>query len=205
MERSSELESLIHRCNRGDARAWEEFYGRFHGLITSVVKRYGGPGTDEVEDMVQEVFINLFRALKSYDPSRSIEAYILAIARRVRISRLRKSSAQKRGGGNPGNAVLDALDGNSEGESVSVASSADDQETRLLKAQEERLLRRALGSLSEACQSILAMRYNQGLSYKEMAEGLAIKEGTLRVRVQRCLSSLSKAYSTVLTEEAGIP
>jgi RNA polymerase sigma-70 factor (ECF subfamily) len=205
MERSTELESLIRRCNQGDKRAWEELYARFHGLISSVVNKYGMPGTDEVEDMTQEVFINLFKALKNYDPARPIEAYILSIARRVRISRLRKISAQKRGGGNPGNRVLDALDGSDEESSVAVASPADDQETRLIRAQEKRLLRRALSDLSEACRSILAMRYEEGLSYKQMSEALVVKEGTLRVRVQRCLSSLSRVYSTLLTQEAGFP
>ncbi len=205
MERSAELESLIDRCNRGDTRAWEEFYGRFHGLITSMVKKYGMPGTDEVEDMTQEVFINLFSALKSYDPSRSIEAYILTIARRVRISRLRNLTARKRGGGNPGNAVLNALDGGDEETGMSVASSSDDQETSLIKAQETRLLRRALDNISEACRHILAMRYERGLSYKEIAETLVVREGTLRVRVQRCLSSLSAAYLAMVSEEGGIP
>ena len=39
---------------------------------------------------------------ESYEPSKSVEAYILEIARRVRISSYRKEAALKRGGGNPG-------------------------------------------------------------------------------------------------------
>ena len=204
MALSEEMESLIQRCNQGDKRAWEEFYGRFHGLVLSVVKKYGNAGSDDLEDMTQEVFIHLFKALQTYDMSRPIEAYVLTIARRVRISRLRKTSALKRGGGNPGSAMVDALDGDEEGNSVSVASPADDQETLLIKAQERRLVQRALNALSDACRNILAMRYEQGLSYKHIAAHLAVKEGTLRVRVQRCLSSLSGIYSTILSEEAGV-
>lgn len=203
MSHSAELETLIDRCNRGEKRAWEEFYARFHNLISSAVNTYGRPGPDEVEEMTQEVFINLFRALRSYDPSKSIEAYILAIARRVRISRIRKSSALKRGGGNPGTAALDAHDGSYEEDTISVASPEDDQEICLIKAQETYRLRRALSRLSQTCRTVLAMRYERGLSYREMAEELVVKEGTLRVRVQRCLSSLAQSFSSLAAEEAG--
>jgi RNA polymerase sigma-70 factor, ECF subfamily len=191
---SGELQALIRRCNDGDSRAWEDFYARYHPMISAAVRRRFSSHSADSEDLAQEVFINLFRALKHYDPARSIEAYILEIVRRVGISRYRKESSMKRGGGNLGTASINTHDGEQERGYISVASARDDQETELMKAQETRLLRRALGAISEACRQLLELRYAQGLSYSEISALLGVKEATLRSQAQRCLSSLGREY-----------
>ncbi len=188
------LRSLIQRCNRGDKRAWEEFYSIYFGLVSSVAKRYSSQAND-TEDIIQEVFVNLFKALKHYDPGRSIETYILEIARRVRIGWHRKASASKRAG-NP--VPLDIHAWESERESIGLQSAGEDQEDSLIKAQEKRLLRRALESISESCRELLALRYDRGLSYREIADILKTREVTLRSQLQRCLASLSKNYSKLV-------
>lgn len=200
---SNDPHLLVKRCNEGDKQAWNEFYTRYYGMIHCAVRRHSRPGSDNVEDVIQEVFINLFRALKDYDPMRPLEAYILQIARRVRISGDRKTYALKRGGGNPGSVRLDAHDRTEGRESVQVASSEDDQETSLMKAQESGLLRRALRLLSKDCRQLLGLRYDEGLAYAEIAAKINVKEGTLRVRVQRCLSALEKEYAQTAREKEG--
>lgn len=194
---------MIKRCNQGDPSAWEEFYARYLGMISCAVRRHCKPGADELDDVVQEVFISLFKALKDYDPARSLEAYILEITRRVRISRFRRASALKRGGANPISVPISAHDAGQENGYVSLASPTENQETSLIRARERSKLRRALMELSDSCRELLGLRYEQELSYKELASKLQAKEGTLRVRVQRCLSSLAKIYTGSLAHEAG--
>jgi RNA polymerase sigma-70 factor, ECF subfamily len=185
------LDSLVQRCNRGDKQAWEEFYTTYFGLVSSVAKRYSSQAND-AEDIIQEVFVNLFKALRQYDPARPIETYILEIARRVRIGRYRKASAMKRAG-NPVPVDLTGCD--SERGFIAVASADENQEDSLIKAQEKGLLRKALNGISQNCRDLLALRYDQALSYKQIAEMLKVKEVTLRSQLQRCLASLSKSYS----------
>jgi RNA polymerase sigma-70 factor, ECF subfamily len=156
---------------------------------------------EEIEDVVQDVFVHLFRALQQYDSSRSMEAYILEIARRVGISRFRHNSAIKRGGLNPGRVSIDAHESENEAGWVFLAAQAETQEEALIRAQDKNLLRRALRRLSESCRKLLALRYDGGLSYGDIAVELNVKEGTLRVRVQRCLSSLAVAYAEVSLKE----
>jgi len=195
--------SLIERCNRGDSRAWEEFYGRYHAMIERAVTRYSGRGPGDREDMVQDVFLQLFHALRSYDASKPLEAYILEIARRVGISRLRKDSALKRGGMNPGPVSLNT-DRGSEGDEgpIDVPSRERNQEDSLINAQETTRLKSALARLSESCRKLLFLRYDRSLSYKEIAVQLAVNEGALRVRVQRCLSALAATYAEGATQGA---
>jgi RNA polymerase sigma factor (sigma-70 family) len=197
------LHALIARCNSGDESAWEEFYAQYFGLVSAAVKKYSRNGSEEIEDTVQEIFTNLFRALKRYDPEKPLEAYILEIARRVRISRYRNASALKRGGADRWSESINAHDTRDEAGCLSVASPLENQESSLIRAQETHLLRKALRSLGEACRSLLSMRYYQGLSYKEIGDFLGTREATLRVQVQRCLSSLGRIYSRVAPQEEG--
>ncbi|MEW6531458.1 MAG: RNA polymerase sigma factor [Thermodesulfobacteriota bacterium] len=196
-----EVADLVVRCNQGDRAAWDDFYARYYPMISRAVRRYGQRASEDFEDLAQEVFVQLFHALKAYDPSRPLEAYILEIVRRVRISAFRRSGAQKRGGSNPGTATpfTDAIGPSTETVGMLFSSSEEDQETLIIKAQEISRLRSALNRLEQACRSLLELRYDRGLSYKEIAETLRVREGTLRVRVQRCLASLGRQYLSVET------
>ncbi len=191
--------ALIARCNKGDRYAWEEFYRKYLPLIRCAVKRFAQ--SDDMEDLTQEVFIQLFKALKQYDATRHLEAYIMEIARRVAIGHYRRTSASKRGGRNPFSRV-NALDDSHEPGYVSIPAPGEDQEANLITAQEKGLLRAALQTLSEACRNLLGFRYDQGLSYKEIGEVLKVKEATLRVQVARCLSDLARGYAAVDLREA---
>ena len=164
-------------------------------MISCAVKSYIRPGSDDEADLVQEVFLALFSALRSYDPSKPVEAYILEIARRVRISSHRKDTALKRGGGNPGPMPLNSHESTHEEGYIRVASPMDDPESSLSKAQQDHLMRRALAGLSDGCRELLRWRYDEELSYQEIARRVDVKEVTLRVRLQRCLASLARIYS----------
>ena len=188
--------ALIERCNQGDKYAWEELYQRYLPLVRLAVKRF--VRQDESEDLAQEAFIQLFKALKQYDSTRSLEAYIMEIARRVAIGHFRKASASKRGGLNPSGRV-NAHDCAQEQGYVSVAAPGEDQEASYIRAEEKRILKNALQALSETCRKLLGFRYDDGLSYLEIGAILKVKEATLRVQVARCLSALARRCS-----EAGL-
>lgn len=191
---------LMERCKKGEKQAWEEFYRRYLRLVSAAVSRYSH---NDIEDVTQEVFISLFKGLKNYDCDKPIETYVLEIARRVGISRLRSRTAAKRGGPNPGHKYIDAAGSEGEMGFLALADPREDQESILIRSQECSKLRNALRNLSEACRKLLAMRYEEGLSYKEISGLLNTKEGTLRVQAQRCLSNLSSAYFGIACEESG--
>jgi RNA polymerase sigma factor (sigma-70 family) len=172
-------------------------------MIACSLSKHAQTAQDEIEDMVQDVFVELMDALKSYDSSRPIEAYIFEIARRVRISRYRKVSALKRGGPQVQHVNINPHDAHDMDGAITIPNPQDNQETSLSKAQESWMLRHALRSISSKCQQVLGMRYDQSLSYKEIAAHIDVNEGTLRVIVQRCLAKLSEAYSLLELKEVG--
>jgi len=199
----NDFRSLIERCNGGDREAWAQFYALSFPLVSLAVRRSAYSDPEDTEDTIQEVFIQLFKALRVYDPSRSLHAYVLEIARRVAIGRLRTVSAAKRGGLNPGLKRVNAHDCDDGEETVSVASPHANQEILLMRAQEEHFLRKALVHITEKCRHLLSLRYEQELSYKEIAQATGVKEPTLRVSVQRCISALGARYSELSSKENG--
>jgi RNA polymerase sigma-70 factor (ECF subfamily) len=165
-----------------------------------VTRRYCSQAYRDPEDLVQEVFLHLFKALKEYDPARPLDPFVLEIARNVCISSLRHDAAEKRGGRNPGHLSIDARDAVDKKGALVLPSDADDAETALMKAQEVRLVRTALSLLSDACRKLLELRYEGGLSYAEMTERTNVREGTLRVQVLRCLSALGREYGRLIDD-----
>jgi RNA polymerase sigma factor CnrH len=178
----AELGCLVERCNRGDEEAWQEFYARYHRMVSIAVRRLCPVNFSEAEDIVQEVFYNLFVALKSYDPARPIEPYVLAIAKRVAISYLRKNS--------PGRPKASGYAGGPVG-----PLRCPDPEELMIKTEEQVLLRRALDTLPADARRLLALRFNDELPYGEIAARLKVKEVTLRTQVSRYLSSLGRNYT----------
>jgi RNA polymerase sigma factor CnrH len=176
-----DLGCLVERCNRGDEDAWQEFYARYRQMALIAVRRLCPRNFSEVEDVVQEVFYNLFAALKSYDPARPIKPYILAIAKRVAISYLRKNY--------PRQPMAPWHDGGPVG-----PLRCPDPEELIIKSEEHVLLRRALDTLPADGRKLLALRFNDGLPYGEIAARLGVKEVTLRTQVSRYLSSLGRNY-----------
>ncbi len=190
---ADERRALIERCNRGDKQAWEEFHSRYAGMIAAVVGKLSGIASDHTEDVVQEVFLQLFKALKTYDPARPLEVYVLEIARRVRASRFRKYSALKRGGIHS-HVPLDGTGDGPEAGAHQGQSVQYEQEERLIRREEIGRMRGALRAVKDKCRRLLQLRYEEGLTYKDIAGILRTKESTLRVQVQRCLTELGRIY-----------
>src|SRR5262252_1163156 len=88
-------DSLLARVGAGDASAVRECLQRFGGLVWSLARRFSSSPSD-AEDAVQEIFVDLWRSAKKYDPRAASEAtFVAMIARRRLIDRLRSRQRRK--------------------------------------------------------------------------------------------------------------
>ena len=69
MEEAQVVGLLVRRCVGGDAAAWEEIVQRHHRRIYNICYRFAGD-SENAQDLTQEVFIKIYRTLKSYDVGR---------------------------------------------------------------------------------------------------------------------------------------
>ena len=86
---SSKGPTLLERVGQGDASAVAELLDAHGALVWSIARKQ--LGATAAEDVVQEIFIELWKSAHRYDPSRSSEAvFIATIARRRIIDQRRK-------------------------------------------------------------------------------------------------------------------
>jgi RNA polymerase sigma-70 factor (ECF subfamily) len=69
LEDAQVVAALIRRCVAGDAAAWEDIVRQYHRRIYNICYRFAG-SSDEAEDLTQDVFINMYKTLSTYDVER---------------------------------------------------------------------------------------------------------------------------------------
>jgi RNA polymerase sigma factor (sigma-70 family) len=189
---------LVEQCLNGSKNAWDEFYDRFLLLVRKVIHTHMRCGESDMQDMVQNVFVALFGALKSYDPHYPLSRFIWTIGERVCIDEFRKSTASKR----DGETVHVNHDGHQDGTAPVLVSNFCSQEEQVSECERCQLLKRAFQRLGDLCRELLRLRFLEELSFKEIVALLGGKEKTLAVQAGRCLDELKMHYVRVERERS---
>jgi RNA polymerase sigma-70 factor (ECF subfamily) len=127
---------------------------------------------DGVDDVVQMVFLELWRSRARLDPERDLEPWLLAVARRRSIDSLRRRH--------------DVVDASALRDLV--GDRGEEIAERVVWAME---VRNALGRLPQAQQEAIGLSYYEQLSQREIAERLDVPLGTVKARVARGLARLA--------------
>ena len=164
------LRQLIRNCLDGDQQAMIDLVNRFRGQVFGLCYRMLGHRED-AEDAAQETFVRALRNLRSWDPERDFEPWLLAIAgnrcRTALSRRMRKP---------PSRSLNEPLP----------SRSPDMQAARQL-AEEMEL---ALGSLRRQYRQAFELFHQQELSYAEIADVLQCPIGTVRTWIHRARREL---------------
>src|SRR6478735_8092965 len=86
-------ELTLRRAQRGDERGWRDLIERYQPPIHALIWRLlAGRAKHRVEDLVQETFVRVLRALPAFDPSgpASLQTWMLTIATRLSLNELRR-------------------------------------------------------------------------------------------------------------------
>jgi RNA polymerase sigma-70 factor, ECF subfamily len=167
--------ALIERISRRDESALAELYDRYAGLLTSVLNRVARDG-QAAEEILQDVFYQLWRAPERFDASRgSLPAWLVVIARNRAISRLRKKNPAV---GDELTEGLVALPFNLE--------SAVSQQQMLGK------VRGALESLPGEQRAAVELAYFEGMTHSEIAAKTGDPLGTVKTRLRTAVETLRR-------------
>ena len=90
--RSSELdlEALVERCRRSERDALGQFYRAFRPDVARNLYRVLGPHRDDLDDAVQEVFIEVFRSITRFRGEARVSTWLYRVCVNVALQRLRK-------------------------------------------------------------------------------------------------------------------
>lgn len=177
-------EKLVERCLHGDDSAWEGIVNAYTRRVYNLGYRYTGR-SDEAEDLTQEIFIKVYQNLKSYRiDAGSFQNWILKVGRNLIIDRYRQTRRFQQSAGSEEMETMNLCD-----EKTPSPQRAAEQ------AESARFLREALQRLSPELKEAIILRDLEGMSYQEIAELLAIPEGTVKSRINRARLELAKLLS----------
>jgi RNA polymerase sigma-70 factor (ECF subfamily) len=157
---------LVRRIASGDQLAMRSFFARYQTPLHRWLLRLVG---DEslAEDLLSEVFLDVWRQAASFEARSSVSTWLMAIARYKALSaRHRRTHA--------------ALDDET---ASTIVDPADDPEIVLQKKDQDELLRRSLARLSPEHGEVIDLVYHHDKSVKEVAEIVGIGAATVKTRM----------------------
>ncbi|HWQ00248.1 MAG TPA: RNA polymerase sigma factor [Vicinamibacterales bacterium] len=182
-------DALIERCLRGDQAAWDAVVRQHWRRIFNVAYKFVGRH-DEAEDLTQEIFLKIFRALDSFDRRANFQTWIISIARNLCIDHYRSVRKERE-------TIAREIDA-----ATLSPAAADPSPLAALERDDLRLLlRRALDRLPETLRSAVVLRDLHELSYQEIADRLRLPEGTVKSRINRGRLELARQIRRLRAEE----
>lgn len=174
---SGEEAGIIRRCLAGDEKAYRDLVELYQAQVFSVALRILRRRED-AEDVVQETFVRMFRALDRYDPQRPFAAWLFTITTRLCIDHLRR----RRG-------VTVSLSrqeaGSHEEYEIEVEDPGPGPDEVTSHTEEERRANDLIQGLPPHYRVVVVLRHQQDLSYEEIAEALHLPLGTVKARIHR--------------------
>ena len=174
--------NLIERCLSGDETAWEDLVRAHTRRVYSLCYRFTGKDS-EAQDLTQEVFLRVFRNLKSF---RSVEgAFVTWLARLTRnllIDHYRRNRQER-----ITESIEEQLPVLEQGAAGSVRP-----DSVLAGREASEILQAALQKLSPELRETVILRDLQEMEYREVAQVLRIPEGTVKSRLNRGRAELAR-------------
>src|SRR5271155_5518022 len=175
--------SLVSRCLRGDEPAWEDLVRQHTRRVYGLCFRFTGSGS-EAQDLTQEVFLRVFRTLKTFRSTEgSFATWLARVTRNLLIDNYRRTRQER---------VTDSIEEQlpTIEEAGGAASVRPDHALAGREASE--ILQATLQKLSPDLREAVILRDLQEMEYREIAEVLRIPEGTVKSRINRGRAELAR-------------
>jgi RNA polymerase sigma-70 factor (ECF subfamily) len=166
----------MDRVSRGDRAALDLLYRRYSPVVFSICHRIVGD-QGIAEDLLIEVFFELWRRGERYDPTRGAPlTYITTLARSRAIDRKRGKNARW---ATTGEGVLESM-----GSDGFRADPAPTPHESSVLSEQSHAVRAALSRLEEDHRKTLEMSYFEGLSHSQIATKLGKPLGTVKTHIR---------------------
>ncbi len=198
-ERSHDLSRLLARSSLGDRAAFATLYERTSSHLLAVVLRIQRDRA-QAEDILQEVYVNVWRAAKSFDAAQSQPlTWLTSIARNRAIDGLRRTQTQPQM--RTLGPTIEGRDAEDDDVYDTVADDAPGPLELLSRASESRSLAVCMEKLSALQRQSVALAFFQGLSHAEVAEQLRQPLGTVKSWVRRSLRVLKTCLQGAVSRD----
>lgn len=182
--------ALVERMIAGDEGALSTLYDRYSGMLFSMLVRIL-KDTSAAEEILQDLFLQLWRNPSRFDPSRgSLPAWLLVIGRNRAISRLRSRERRE-------------VSEDSEGFSMESIPSPGNIEEEAQRSQLAQRLKSAMATLPPEQREAVELAYFEGMSQTEIAARTGSPLGTVKSRVRAAMQSLKERFGDGTARQSG--
>ena len=183
---------LVNQANRGDNEAFDILVLKYQDRIAGLVARFVDDH-HSIHDVVQECFINAYRALEQFEGRSSFYTWLYRIAINTAKNHLKKKDRR------PPDIDVDILEAESLLEKLKLGET--DTPDRMLHCDEVReAVMQAVNALPSDLRISLVLREMGGLSYDEIAIIMKCPVGTVRSRISRARLTVDEMIQPLLGE-----
>jgi RNA polymerase sigma-70 factor (ECF subfamily) len=178
-------EALIERIAARDAAAMRTLFGRHQVRVYRFLLRLvGEPAT--AEDLVSEVFLQIWRKAGDFEGRSQVSTWLLAIARHKALSLMRRQMHEQ---------LDDRI-------AAAIPDPADDPETALHRSNRAALVRDCLAQLSWAHREVIDLVYYHGRTIEDAAEIVGVPANTVKTRMFHARKRLAQLLTSAGGEAA---
>jgi len=191
---------FIERLAARDERAFNELVQAYEQRVYRLVFRMLGR-RDEAEDMAQEVFVQVFKAIGTFRGESRVGTWIYRIAVNLCKNRMKYLSRRHTNEQDELEPVAERA-GLSDGKGVAFGeTSRPDQMVEGFQI--ERIVQECMLTLEPDFREVLILRDVEDLSYEELAEVTGLADGTVKSRLHRARAMLKASVEARLGEKVG--
>lgn len=187
------IDAIIQRCLAGDQIAWEQIVRQHWRKVFNIAYKFTGKH-DEAEDLTQDVFLKIFKSLDTFDRRANFQTWLVSVSRNLCIDHYRSVRKER-----------ETIDRDVDAGELSPAAQTVSPVAALEHRDRVELLKKALDQLAPTLRSAVLLRDIQELSYQEIADKLNLPEGTVKSRINRGRTELSRQIKRLRDElETGV-
>jgi RNA polymerase sigma-70 factor (ECF subfamily) len=173
VDATSAMDRLIERCLLGDQVAWEQIVRQHWRKVFNLAYKFVGRH-DEAEDLTQDIFLKIFKALKTFDRRANFQTWLISISRNLCIDHYRSVRKER-----------ETMARDVDASELVPVSRERGPHGELEQGDLKHLIRLALAELPATLRQAVVLRDLQEFSYQEIADQLGLPEGTVKSRINR--------------------
>lgn len=174
----------IRRLKSGDDQAFELLYYKYFRKLCAFTNKYLND-YEATQEVVQEVFFNIWKNRSDLDANKSITSYLFQLAKNKSLNIIKHSQVKDK--------YLNVI------KTAYLAGDFIDSHDSLLAKEIEMKTQKVIDSLPEQCRKIFLMSRHEGKKHKEIAEELDISVKTVETQIGRALNVFRKELREYLT------
>lgn len=197
-EASLEDRRLISALQHGDEQAYEQLIQRFQTSIYNLAYRLLNDQA-EASDVLQEVFLKVFRSVNSFRGDSSLRTWIYRIAINESYNRRRWLSRHRRG-----ETTLEETFEDCEARERPLTDGTESPFDFTMNREAQLLLEEGLAAVNPVFRTALVLREIEDMSYEEIAAVLEVSMGTVKSRIVRGREALRRYLASRIAPAASI-